>query len=68
MSSYLGNSKEQVVLNSGITDQISVVNDRLTTEKAYLVSLVNNEADARRSGDSILNNLFLPRLLIDKMP
>jgi len=57
-STFIGNSKEQVVLNSGITDQISVVNDRVTTEKAYLVSLVNSEASSRAAADVNLNNLL----------
>ena len=56
--SYSGNSKEQVVLNAVTNDQFSILNDRITTEKTFLMSMVNTEATNRNSADTNLNNLI----------
>jgi uncharacterized FlgJ-related protein len=56
--SYSENSKEQVVLNAVTNNQFSILNDRITSEKAFLMSMVNTEATNRTSADTNLNNLI----------
>ena len=48
--SYSGNSKEQVVLNAVTNDQVLVLSDRITSEKTFLMNVIN-------TGDTNLNNL-----------
>jgi hypothetical protein len=57
MSSYSGNSKEQVVLNAVTNDQFSILNNRITSEKTFLMELVSTEATNRTAGDNAVTAL-----------